>query len=112
MSVRSPCQNDIAPASGTSTAAITPHTLRPILSGSGMSRMARTTFRRLTRHEEIRMTTNVSTMPMQKARTTFRRLVEKAIRKSSPAMPSPISRTITQPTPTPAMLPMALATSA
>ena len=44
--------------------------------------MARTTFRRLTRQEEIRTTANVSTMPMQKARITFWGLVAKTMRKS------------------------------
>ena len=63
----------------------------PPLSGSGMSRMARTTLRRLTRQEEIRTTANVSTMPMQKARITFWGLVEKTIRNPSlpPAKPWP-----------------------
>jgi hypothetical protein len=78
-----------------------------------MSRIARTTFRRLTRQEEIRTTANVRTIPMQKARTTFRGFAAKTILKSPlpPANPPPRKRTMIQPTPTPATLPTALARS-
>jgi hypothetical protein len=71
--------------------------------------MALTTFRRLTRQEEIRTTANVSTMPRQNAMTTFSGLVAKEISKPDPANALPITRTISHPTPTPATLPRALA---